>query len=164
MREATIALIGDFNPGVLAHRAIEKCFGVSRESGTRGVEPVWIQTKDVLEAGERQFARFQGVWCVPASPYQNVEGALWAIHYARTRRIPFLGTCGGFQHALLEYARNVLKLEGAEHAETNPNSSLPLLSKMRCSLVEQSKTIKVDSEVFSRIYGAHSGVEEFHCS
>ena len=48
------------------------------------------------------------MWTVPASPYENTAGALDAIRFARETRRPFLGTCGGFQHALIEFARRRL--------------------------------------------------------
>jgi len=67
-------------------------------------------------------AGFDGFWCVPASPYRDIDGALRAIRFAREQRRPFLGTCGGFQHAVLEYARNVLGWADAEHGELAPNA------------------------------------------
>jgi CTP synthase (UTP-ammonia lyase) len=160
-----IALVGDFNRDVLAHLAIEKCFALSRHGGSTLVEPVWVATEDVIEGDERIFREFQGIWCVPASPYRNTAGALWAIRYARTRPLPFLGTCGGFQHAMLEYARNVLGLKNAGHAETRPDSTLPLVSKLECSLVEKSqKIIVTDGRRFKQWYGSDAGIEGFHCS
>jgi CTP synthase (UTP-ammonia lyase) len=89
---------------------------------------------------------------------------MWAIEYARTREVPFLGTCGGYQHALLEYARRVLALENAAHAELNPAAALPILDRMQCPLVEESQKVIVTDHQFRTIYGADSGLEGFHCS
>ena len=154
-----IALVGDYDARVRAHQAIESCFTLAP-----GFEPIWIPTRAISPGDDRPFNDCHGMWCVPASPYQNMEGALYAIRNARTKSIPFLGTCGGFQHALLEYARNVLGLENAEHAETNPNAAQPLVSKLSCSLIEQTKEIAVCNENFKRIYGGDSGQEGFCCS
>jgi CTP synthase (UTP-ammonia lyase) len=159
-----IALVGDFSPDVVAHRAIEKCFALARKSGSCSLESVWTPTEHITPADERAFESFSGIWCVPASPYRNTEGALWAIQYARTRSIPFLGTCGGYQHALLEYARNVLDLKDAGHTELDPSVRLALLDRMQCSLIELSQKIVVINQEFLSIYGADSGVEGFHCS
>ena len=104
------------------------------------------------------------MWCVPASPYRSTEGALFAIEYARTHLVPFLGTCGGYQHALLEFARNVLKLKDAGHAENHPSTSLPLLHRMQCALVEKSQKVLVTDPDFKSPYGADSGIEGYHCS
>jgi CTP synthase (UTP-ammonia lyase) len=49
-----------------------------------------------------------------------MTGALAAIRHARERRLPFLGTCAGFQHAVVEYARNVLGWLDADHGRFLP--------------------------------------------
>jgi CTP synthase (UTP-ammonia lyase) len=159
MSHARIALIGDFNPDVLAHRAINECFALGGHPS-----PVWLPTETIVPGEEQRLKEFQGFWCVPASPYRNTGGALAAIQYARTRLVPFLGTCGGFQHALLEYARNVLGLHNASHAEIDSQGGLMLLTKLSCPLAEQTRRITTTSEPFKRIYGSDSGSEGFHCS
>jgi len=160
-----IALIGDFDSNIVAHRAIDQCFALARESGASSTEPVWIATNGIAPGDPVTFEKFAGIWCVPGSPYRNTAGALWAIQWARIRQVPFLGTCGGVQHAVLEYARNVMGLGEAEHAEENPGTSFPLLQKMECALVEKSQRVLVtENGRFRKIYGADSGLEEFHCS
>jgi CTP synthase (UTP-ammonia lyase) len=89
---------------------------------------------------------------------------LWAIQYARTHSVPFLGTCGGYQHALLEYARNVLGLKAAGHTEFELATPLPLLDRMQCPLIEQSQKVVATDDEFRSLYGADSGQEGFHCS
>jgi CTP synthase (UTP-ammonia lyase) len=86
-------------------------------------------------------AGFDGLWCVPASPYRSMDGALTAIRFARERSRPFLGTCGGFQHAVIEYARNVLGWPDAEHAETSPDAARPVINELECALVEATETV-----------------------
>ena len=163
MTRTRIALVGDFDAEVVAHRAIDACFILARDSGLSPVEPVWMPTEKAVPNDERAFQDSRGIWLVPASPYRSMPGALWAIQHARTRPMPFLGTCGGFQHLLLEYARNVLGL-AADHAEINPETDFPLLHRMSCSLVEKSqKVMLVEGSPFRQIYGADHGVEDFHC-
>ena len=70
-----------------------------------------------------------------------MEGALLAIRFARESRRPFLGTCGGLQHAVIEYARNVLGWADAEHAETAPDAARPVISLLECALVEATESI-----------------------
>ena len=94
-----------------------------------------------------------------------MEGALFAIRFAREHGVPFLGTCGGFQHALLEYARNVLHLSDADHAESNPEATMPLIAPLSCSLVEASGTIFLKPYTrIAAIYGKREVVEQYHCS
>jgi CTP synthase (UTP-ammonia lyase) len=165
MSHERIALVGDFDPAVTAHRAIQRCFDLARDSGSYSLEPEWLATQSIVSGDCAMLERFSGFWCVPASPYRNTAGALWAIQYAREQDVPFLGTCGGFQHALLEYARNVLKLKNAEHAEMNPDAELPLLARLQCSLVEASFRVVVTRPgPFREAYGADSGVETFRCN
>src|SRR6516162_8268284 len=115
-REIRVALVGDFDPSVVAHQAIPKALELAGAHHGVRVEGTWIHTSSISRAEDR-LSGFDGVWCVPASPYANTMGAIDAIRYARQQPRPFLGTCGGFQHALLEYAHNVLGMTDAEHAE-----------------------------------------------
>jgi CTP synthase (UTP-ammonia lyase) len=94
-----------------------------------------------------------------------MEGALSAIRFAREDKIPFMGTCGGFQHALLEYARNVLGLTNAEHAETSPDSATPLISRLSCSLREGTGVIRLTPGTrLQQIYGAIETTERYNCN
>ena len=129
-----IALVGDFDVAVVAHRAIVAALDLG------GAEGVWIRTSAITDA-PAQLKDFDGIWCVPASPYENTDGALAAIRFARENLVPFLGTCGGFQHALLEYARNVCGLPGAEHGEISPDAEVRLIAPLACALVEQTGEI-----------------------
>jgi CTP synthase (UTP-ammonia lyase) len=125
----------------------------------------WTGTLPLVEETARQLAEYQGVWCVPDSPYRSMEGALRAIEYARRNGRPFLGTCGGFQHALIEYARNVLGLRDADHAESNPVATMPLVSRLSCSLVEMTGSIRLrpGSKTHS-ICGQNELTEAYHCN
>jgi len=134
-----LALIGDYNPDVLAHQAIP--IALQQAADTLGVQvhAQWLATDTVTPATELH--GLDGFWCVPASPYRDTAGALCAIRFAREQRRPFLGTCGGFQHAVLEYARNVLGWADAEHGELAPNAARAVIAPLTCSLVEATDTV-----------------------
>src|SRR4051812_17640415 len=119
-----IALVGDFDPVVTAHRAIPEALALSARRLGVDAAPEWVRT-DAIDPAAPELAGVAGIWCVPASPYASTAGALAAIRFARESPLPFLGTCGGFQHAVLEYARNVLRLRDADHAETTPDAAVP---------------------------------------
>jgi len=170
-----IGLIGDPNPGVRAHRAIPLALARVGSEGGVLVESRWIPTEELGRAAgpsdngaspglSTYLARFDALWCVPASPYRDTRGALAAIRWARESHVPFLGTCGGFQHAMLEYARNVWKLSGVEHAEMSPEADDPLIAPLACSLVGASGRVQFisDSRV-ARAYGADAATEGYHC-
>lgn len=78
---------------------------------------------------------------------------------------PFLGTCGGFQHALLEYARNVCGLTSAGHAETASDARDPLIVPLECSLVGHEGAVRVSAgSLAERALGVERTVERYHCS
>src|SRR6266851_6998549 len=160
-----IGLIGDFNPSVKAHIAIPQAVALAANNLECDAETSWLATLLLERNTEQLLSAYDALWCVPASPYASMEGALTAIRFAREQGIPFLGTCGGSQHALIEYARNVLGLTEADHAESNPSTAFPLIAPLLCALVEASDTIllKPGSRI-ATIYGVEAIVEQYHCS
>src|SRR5712691_9672832 len=165
MREKlAIGLVGDYNPNVKAHVAIPRALELAARVAGCEVDPVWIAT-DSLDEDVEMLGGMQGLWCVPGSPYASMEGALRAIGFARRNQRPFLGTCGGFQHAIIEYARNVLELTEADHAETSPNAVMPLISPLTCSLRGERVGISLKpGSRAAKLYGRTEIVEEYNCS
>ncbi|MBA3440701.1 MAG: CTP synthase [Pyrinomonadaceae bacterium] len=159
-----VGLIGDYSPQIMAHIAIPQALALAAPDDLN-VEAEWLATETIVDGVESRVTEFDALWCVPASPYVSMDGALSAIRFARERGVPFLGTCGGFQHALIEYARNVLNLAEADHAESNPEAAMPLVAPLSCSLVgaRGKITLRQGSRV-SEIYGAGETTEEYHCN
>lgn len=109
--------------------------------------------------------KYSGIWVVPASPYKNMEGVIHVIKYAREKGIPFLGTCGGFQHTIIEFFRNVLDHRTSDNIESNSNSEMPVISQLSCSLVEKEGEIFLkDASRVRELCNAVSLVEKFHCN
>ena len=86
-----LAPVGDHNPEVVAHRAIPLALELARINLGATLVWDWIGTDTITDA-PRQLAGHAGVWCVPGSPYKNMDGALAAIRFARETKRPFLGT------------------------------------------------------------------------
>jgi CTP synthase (UTP-ammonia lyase) len=159
-----IALIGDYSPSVIAHRAIPIALRMAVERLQADVSWEWIHTRTLGNEADAVLDTYTAVWCVPASPYENTTGAVRAIRFARTTGRPFLGTCGGFQHALLEYAQAVWGIEAA-HAETDPRAQDPVISPLSCSLVEVQGELRfTPGSQLARIYGREQAVEGYHCN
>jgi CTP synthase (UTP-ammonia lyase) len=164
-KSVSIALIGDHNPGVTAHAAIPKALALAADAEKIAIRETWIGTEELEQGVEKRLAGFDGIWCVPASPYRSMDGALNAIRFARENERPFLGTCGGCQHALIEIARNVLGLSGADHEETNPGGQLLIISRLQCALREATdKIILKNPSRLRTIYGRDEIVEGYNCS
>ena len=149
-----------------AHRAIPLALDLAVASiGNCQVESIWLPTEALAEDSEARVIGLDGLWCVPGSPYASMKGALESIRLARAKRVPFLGTCGGFQHAILEYARNVLGFSEADHAESNPGTTRPLISRLSCSLVEKEDRIFLqEGSSIRRIYGRSEISEAYRCN
>ncbi|WP_223570542.1 CTP synthase [Pseudomonas sp. BF-R-26] len=157
-----IALIGDHDPQVTAHQAIPIALGMAAEHSGTDIQFQWLAT-DTINA-DTPLNDFDGFWCVPASPYRDMDGALRAIRFAREQQRPFLGTCGGFQHAVLEFARNILGWEDAEHGETSPDATRALLTPLTCSLVEAVDSIHlVEGSLIAEAYEIAEIREGYHC-
>ena len=161
-RPIRIALIGDYDPHVTAHQAIPIALGMAAEQAKTDVQFQWLATDRI--GTDAPLAGFDGFWCVPASPYRDMDGALRAIRFAREQQRPFLGTCGGFQHAVLEYARHVLGWEDAEHGETSPDATRALITPLSCSLVEAVDNIHlVEGSLIAEAYESAEIVEGYRC-
>ncbi len=160
-----IALVGDFNPAVTAHQAIPKAINIAAAEIGISAEYDWIATPR-LDGGEQQIlSGYDGMWCVPASPYDSLEGTLAAIRFVRENDIAFLGTCGGYQHAILEYARNVLGLANAANAEIDPDAELPLIAPLTCALIDQDGGIDLaGGSLISGYCGSDHLTETYRCS
>jgi CTP synthase (UTP-ammonia lyase) len=164
MSAPRIALVGDHDPAVVAHQGIARSLELSTQSLPE-LEWEWVHTSSIGSKPGDRFSGFSGIWVIPASPYADTEAALGAIRLARERPVAFLGTCGGFQHAILEYARNVLHLHRAAHAELEPEAAIQVITPLSCSMVEQTGTVRViPGSRLATIYGATVGAEGYHCS
>lgn len=161
----SIALIGDRDETVTAHRAIPQALDIAAERLGVSVTGDWIATSRLTGPVSDLLGGYDGLWCVPASPYVSMEGALAAIRYAREAPLPFLGTCGGFQHALIEYMRSVLGKTAADNLESNPEADMPVIAPLVCSLVEKTDHISFrQGSEMARIFGKERVGEGYHCS
>lgn len=128
-----IGLIGDHSADIPAHRAIPIALRDAAQAMGVKLRFEWLATDSLSNPSQLQ--AFDGLWCVPGSPYRSMDGALLAIRHARETGLPFLGSCGGFQHAVIEHARNVLGWRDADHAETTPDAARAVASLLACALV-----------------------------
>jgi CTP synthase (UTP-ammonia lyase) len=160
--EIRIGLIGDRDDTVPAHVAIPRALAIASGILKCTVDFEWVPTEEIR--GDERLVGYDGIWCVPASPYRNTDGALCAIKWAREQGHPFLGTCGGFQHAILEYTRSVVGWPDAGHGETSPNAARAVISPLACALEEKTELVRFRAG--SRIaaaYGRLEATEGYRC-
>lgn len=159
MRTPRLALVGDRSPHVAAHTRIPD---VLAALAGPAIEAYWVATDDV-ETNE--IAAFDGVWLVPGSPYASEAGALEAVRVARQGDIPFFGSCGGFQHAILEFARNVAGVTEARHAENDPDGKVLVVAPLACSLIGHEAQVHLAPRTLAATaIGALHRTERFNCS
>ena len=160
--QISVGLVGDFDATVPAHQAIPGALATAGAANGVDVQHEWVATESIASAAS--VAAFDALWCVPASPYRNMEGALLAIRVAREGGVAFLGTCGGFQHAIVEYARNVLGWRDADHAESNPAATRAVVAPLACAQVETTDTVRLmPGSRIATAYGEPHAVEGYRC-
>ena len=158
-----IALVGDFSPEVIAHRAIPRALELAGTAEGLPVTWTWIPTASIRNAA-RELGGFAAIWMAPATPYAHTAGALDAIRWARETRRPVFGSCGGFQHMLIELARSRGGLPTADTAETNPGGAELVITALACSLVEETGPLRFATGSRLRaIYGQDAATEGYHC-
>lgn len=158
----TVGLVGDRSDAVIAHRAIPLALTMAARDAGAAVDHEWLPTESITSI--ERLANFAGLWCVPGSPYRSMEGALLAIRHARERRLPFLGTCGGFQHAVIEYARDVLNWRDADHAESAPEAERAVISPLGCGLLDDLGSLRLlEGTALAQAYGTPHVEEEYRC-
>lgn len=160
-----LILIGERDPAKPAHAGIEASLKLFNRETKVGLAAAWVPT-DAITANNAGtiLTSAAGVWCTPGSPYRSTEGALLAIRYARDNKIPYLGTCGGFQHALMEYSRNVLG-GNADHQEMDALAPHPLIVQLTCSLVGAKSAVLTEPDSWlATILGGSQTIEEFNCN
>lgn len=160
----TIGIIGDYNPTADTHLATNQ--SIIDASAGLGVQPgiVWLPTETLADLTPADALPYDALWCAPGSPYCSLAGALAGIRYARVRGIPFIGTCAGFQHAVIEYARNVLGFQDAQHAEYDPWASHLFINELACSISGQTMAIDLQSGTRAHAVYRQSPVRErYYC-
>ncbi|WP_052350370.1 glutamine amidotransferase-related protein [Paenibacillus gorillae] len=159
-----IGVIGDFNPVYLSQQATNDALDHSIYKTQAQVQYDWIPTVTIAEQLDVIKNNYQGFWIAPGIP-ESAAGVLQIIRYAREHNVPLLGTCGGFQHIILEYAKNKLMLEDADHEELNPDASNLVISKLACSLVGQTGEVFIKQpSLVSSLYQETAVIEQFRCS
>src|SRR5579864_6679644 len=158
----SIALLGEYTPTFPPHPATNAAIEHSRHLLGMDITATWVSTKDI---DPKLFEHYSGIWVAPGSPYKSMEKTLWAIRYARENNIPCFGTCGGFQHIVIEYARNVLGFKDAQHAEYDPYASSLFISQLACSLAGREMRLSfVPGSRVATIYGGVSAKEQYYCN
>src|SRR5690606_10646424 len=135
--EVNIGLVGNYVSLPDSYKSINEAFVHAGAENDCKVNVKWISSEDVTpETSESILAGLDGILVAPGFGERGMEGKIEAIRYVREQKIPFFGVCLGMQCAVIEFARNVLKLRQASSTELDPNTKHPVID-----LMEEQKRI-----------------------
>ena len=130
MNEVTIGLVGKYVSLPDAYKSIAESFIHAGSQNDCKVNLIWISSEDINhETVSEILGQLDAVLVAPGFGERGLEGKIEAIKFVRENKIPFLGICLGMQCAVVEFARNVLKLD-ASSTELNPKSKFPVIDMM----------------------------------
>jgi len=157
-----IALLGEFDPGRETHIATVNAIDHSAKNLGVNVHVEWIPSSgmDILS-----LCRHNGLWIAPGCKYADQDKIIQAIHFTRKNAIPCIGTCAGFQHMILEYARNELGIHDAQSEEYAPESSRIFISRSSCSLRGMTMPVCLaEGSIARKLYGKDKAMERYYCT
>jgi CTP synthase (UTP-ammonia lyase) len=159
-----IGVMGERDDDFPLHRALGDAIQHSAFSLSLNVNVTWVATGQIAPDASAALSKYSGLWAAPGS-VECVEGALEGIRFAREAGVPLFGTCGGFQHVVLEFAKNVLGFEDAAHEAYDPSASRLFLTALACAIKGRAMPVQLlaHSRALSA-YGHASAVEEYYCS
>jgi len=129
--EVTIGLIGKYIELQDAYKSIFEAFVHAGTVLECSVKVIPIHSEHLEEVKEKELlANLNGVLVAPGFGERGISGKLKAIRYAREKKLPFFGICLGMQCAVVEYARNVLGMEGAASTEMDKTTPYPVIDMM----------------------------------
>jgi len=130
-QEINIALIGKYVELRDSYISIAESLIHAGSKNKTKVNIHWIHSSKLEEESCAELLKgINGVIVAPGFGSRAIEGKIKAVEYARVKQIPFLGICLGMQCAVIEFARNVLKMENAHSIEIDSQSKYPVISMM----------------------------------
>jgi CTP synthase len=144
--EVTIALVGKYVELHDAYKSIVESFIHAGAENDCKVNVKWVHSGDVTADNVEEWLRdVDGVLVAPGFGNRGISGKVHAIRYAREHDVPFLGVCLGMQMAVIEFARNVLHLDGADSTEMAPTTRFPVIDMMESQkmIIDKGGTMRL---------------------
>ena len=126
-----IALVGKYVEYPDSYLSVREALRHAGLSHTRDVELQWVHSEDIEKYGPDDLLRNASGIVVPGGfGTRGVEGMVDTVRYAREHQVPYLGLCLGLQVMVIDWARNILGLEGANSEELEPDTAHPVVHIM----------------------------------
>lgn len=134
-KEVKIGIVGKyFRSGEfsLTDSYISVLEAIKHAGMANGVKPVieWVSAEEIEEDGIKILKKFKGIIVPQGWGSRGSEGKIKTIKYCRENKIPYFGLCYGMQMAVIEFARDVCKMRGANSAEVDPKTPYPVIHIM----------------------------------
>ncbi|MCK9640770.1 MAG: CTP synthase [Prolixibacteraceae bacterium] len=147
-KEVKIALIGKYVELRDAYKSIAEAIIHAGASNECKVKVEWIHSEKINEENiERKLKGCQGIIIAPGFGHRGIEGKIIAAKYARELKIPYFGICLGMQIAVIEFARDILNLHGADSTEMNQLTKYPVIDLMdeQKGIIDKGGTMRLGS-------------------
>ena len=159
-----LGIIGDFESDRPSHIATNEALKHCADFLNIDIFSQWLPTETLEQDADARIRTFDAIWSAPGI-YKNSKGVINAIRAARQNDMPFVGTCNGFQHAVMEYALNVLGMPEVNHQERNPDAAVFFITALSCPLTGASEKVYLSSgSVIRTIYGKDEIEERYNCN
>ena len=138
--EVVIAMCGKYTELIDSYKSVLESFVHAGVENNARVNIKWIKTEKITDdlAAKKQFKGVDGILILPGFGSRGGEGKIMSSKYARENKIPFLGICLGMQCAIIDFARHVCGLKGANSTEFNKRTKYPVID-----LMESQRAIKI---------------------
>ncbi|HYG16558.1 MAG TPA: CTP synthase [Bacteroidia bacterium] len=146
--EVKIGLIGKYVELPDAYKSISEAFIHAGSEKECKVNLEYIHSETLHEESIKQkLGHLDGILVAPGFGERGIPGKVEAIKFARENKIPFFGICLGMQCAVIEFARNVAGLHGADSTEMNPKTKYPVITLMneQLKVVQKGGTMRLGS-------------------
>ena len=165
----TIGIVGKYTGLVESYKSLNEALVHGGVANCCRVDLHYIDAERLEKGEDEDLSAIDGVVVPGGFGVRGVEGKIRAVELVRTRKVPFLGLCLGMQLAVIEYARNVLGLEGANSTEFDPDTPHPVIDLLPEQLdeVDMGGTMRLggypcdlkEGSVVRDAYGAKQVVE-----
>ena len=130
--EVSIGMVGKYVEYQDSYKSLNEALAHGGIANNVKVNLVWVEAEGLEVKGwDEQLKSFDAILVPGGFGKRGIPGMLRAIEYARTRKVPYFGICLGMQCAVIEYARNVAGLEGADSSEFDPSTAHRVIYKLR---------------------------------
>ena len=160
-----IALVGKYVELPDSYISVKEALKHAGLHQDRDIEIQWIHSEDVEKEGPDNLLKTACGIVVPGGfGPRGVNGMIETARYARENRIPYLGLCLGLQVMVVEYARNVLGLEGAHSAEIDPDTPYPVIDILpeQRSVTDKGGTMRLGAYPCSMLEGSVAHMKPTH--